>query len=153
MLSFDSSIQKLTDLKTQSSSGSWVERGLLTPSNIGSSNIYIWTFTITLRMWTASPWAPFWGQFWKIKKKILSDFVVVHFFMIFRFFLDFSSFFQRPLLLHPLQKHFQGVDNVDGTPWHLFWDNFEKWKINILFNFFSPFFRFFLFVWFFSPIF
>ena len=135
MLSFDSSIQKSADLKTQSSSGSWVERVLLTPSNI-----YLWTSSFALSS-SKTLWGGwgcvqrplghhFGGNFEKLKKNILSDFVVVNFFLFcydFLDFLDFLSFFQRPLLLHPLQKHFQGVDNVDFL---FFW--------------------FFLFVWFFS---
>ena len=144
MLSFDSSIQKSADLKTQSSSGSWVGRVLLTPSNI-----YLWTFIglfwfiLFLRMCTASPWAPFWGQFRKIKKKKLSDFVVVHFLNL----LDSLSFFQRPLLLHPLQKHFQGVDNVDGVPLGTFFfgtisKNEEEKNFVRLFFFFFDFFLF-----------
>ena len=62
MLSYDSSIQKSTDLKTQSSSGSSVERVLLTPANI-----------------------------WRMN-------------------------FLRPLLLYPLQKHFEGAEDVVSVP-------------------------------------
>ena len=61
MLSFHSSIQK-----TQSSSGIWVERVLLTPPNI-----------------------------WRMN-------------------------FQQPLLLYPLQKHFEGAEDVDSVPFGTF---------------------------------
>ena len=53
MLSIDSSIQKSADLKTQSSSGSWVERVLLTPSNISKKSakfFYEWLKTTNLQL-------------------------------------------------------------------------------------------------------
>jgi len=52
MLSFDSSIQKSADLKTQSSSGSWIERVLLTPYKIckKSATFFYWLKTTNLQL-------------------------------------------------------------------------------------------------------
>ena len=52
---------------------------------------------------------------------------------VFKFFFwfsfDFLSFFQRSLLLHPLQKHFEGVDNRNGVPLDTFFGAISKNKI------------------------
>ena len=43
-----------------------------------------------------------------------------------------SLHFQRPLLLHPLQKHLEGADDVDGVPMGTFRGAIYKKKMKIL---------------------
>ena len=74
-----------------------------------------------------SPWAPFRGQFRNIIK--INCLIFLLFFK--NFFVDFLFFFQRPLRLHLLQKHFVGVDKWQCRR-HLFWGNFEKKKFVFL---------------------
>ena len=111
MLSFDSSIQKATDLKTRPSTVNLVEQYKCTPDNMWRMN-FQWPLLFhplqnilrRLRMYTSSPWAPFRGQF--RKKKIDS----------FYFYLFFSGLFCFILF----KKNFEGVNNVDGVPLGIF---------------------------------
>jgi len=58
--------------------------------------------------------------FWAISKKNKKKTIFS------RSFSFFFSFFQRPLLLHPSKKHFEGVDNVDGVPLGTFFGAISK---------------------------
>ena len=159
MLSFDASIQKSADLKTQSSSGSWLERVLLTPYQHRRMN-FQWPLLLNplkkpfegAEDVDTVPLCTFLVTIWKIQTK---KFCLIFFLLFFFYssdFLDFLSFFQWPLLFHLLQKHFEGVDNVDGVPIGTFFlGQFRKIKkekknCSPFFLFFS---QFFLLVWFF----
>ena len=99
-----SEIRLKSDLKTQSSSGSWIERVLLTPYQHRRMN-FQWPLLLnplkknTLRALTmlmASPLALFLGQFLKIKKKNLSNFFSF-FFSIFVCLFDFFLIFKNKI--------------------------------------------------------
>ena len=142
MLSFESSIE--SDLKTQSSSGSWVERVLLTPPNIGG-----WTFSgfilvkNTLRALRRPLVHLLWGKI--IKKKIVR-FCCCCFFLVFVFdfldFLDFFSFFSVASSVSSSSKTLLGHWKCwRRLPWHFF-GQFRKIKKKLS-HFFLSFFRFF----------
>ena len=54
--------------------------------------------------------------------------------------------FQRLLLLHPPQKHFESAEDVDGVPLGTFFGTISKKNFKNVTNFFSLFFVFFLFL-------
>ena len=121
--------KKSGEMKTQSSSGSWVEFCLPRPTFGG------WTFSglfiLFKNTWGRWGWrrhpprAPFRGQFWQIKKNKKSDFFS-SFFYIFLFVFYFLSFFSGLfcfILFITLWGRWQCRRR---SPWHLFWGNFEK---------------------------
>ena len=71
----------------------------------------------------ASPWAPISGQFQKIK--FVRCFLLLLFVLYFFWFL---IFFQRPFLLHPLQKHAIPLGTFVGQlKSYLFWVIYKKY--------------------------
>ena len=145
MLSFDSSIRKSAETISIFSRQLKIKKKLDSIPTFDKTFSGLFCFILfqntlrALKMQTASPWATFRGQFRKIKTK---KFCPIFFFFHFQ---NFYLFFQWPLLLHPLQKHFQGADIVDGAPLGTFFWAISKNQIKkICLIFFSLFFRFFL---------
>ena len=132
MLSFDSSIQKSADLKTQSSSSSWLERVLLTPYQHRRMN-FQWPLLLNplkkhfedAEDVDAVPLCTFLVTISKNEnEKILSDFFFLIFFLFFRFFLLFIFFSVASSVSSSSKTLWRHWQCWLHTHWHFFWGNF-----------------------------
>ena len=132
MLSFDSSIQKSADLKTQSSSGSWVERVLLTPYQHRRMN-FQWPLLLNpLKKTLWGRWGCrrrplvhlFGDNFEKLKQKNFVWFFLSDFFLFFRFFWLFIFFSVASSVSSSSKTLWRRWKFLWRPHWHFFGGNF-----------------------------
>ena len=115
-----------------------LEDELYATSSTSSSSKTLWWFWGCIRR---PPGHLSGGNFEKLNKKKLVKFFFFCFFFDFDFFW-ISNFFPRSLLLHHIQKHFEGVDKVDGVPLDTFFGAISKIILSDFFHLFLSFLNF-----------